>query len=287
LQFWQIFVLLSLNGLIYLLVTLRWWYIIHPENKTVAFLPLMRVRISAFGISYFTFGPQVGGEALQILYLRRHHGLTYTHATSTVVLDKLLEFLANFSLLSFGFLAVLRAHILEGSRSADLVGVIVLVILVAWPLIHILLLHNHILPLSSLIHALPAGQRDSKVFRFVCACEHLAGRFCQRHPRALLGAILVSLLTCTAMVGEYALVMTFLQIGLNFWQTVAAWTVSWLSFLVPVPGGLGALEASQVLALGTFGYAAPVAISVVLWIRGRDLVIGGLGLLLSGAARGT
>jgi uncharacterized membrane protein YbhN (UPF0104 family) len=55
---------------------------------------------------------------------------------------------------------------------------------------------------------------------------------------------------------------------------------------VPLPGGLGALEASQVFALGTFGYAAPIAISVVLVMRGRDLLIGGLGLLLAGRSVG-
>jgi uncharacterized membrane protein YbhN (UPF0104 family) len=51
-----------------------------------------------------------------------------------------------------------------------------------------------------------------------------------------------------------------------------------------VPGGLGALEASQVFALGAFGISAAAAISVTLLIRARDILIGGLGLLL--ASRG-
>jgi uncharacterized membrane protein YbhN (UPF0104 family) len=86
------------------------------------------------------------------------------------------------------------------------------------------------------------------------------------------------------MVSEYMLIVSFLGIELQSWQTIAAWTTSWLAFLVPLPGGLGSLEASQVFTLGAFGVSAALAIGVTLLIRARDILIGGLGLLL--AARG-
>ncbi len=281
-QLWQILLILSMDFLIYMCTTARWWFIVNADNKRVKYFPLIPVRISVFGVSYFTIGPQVGGEPLQILYLQRNHGLTYTRATSTVVMDKLLEFLANFVLLAFGLTAIVQAGILSNSGKPPIVSLIGLAALVAWPLIHIILLYKKIYPVSALLRALPAIPQDSKIIRFIRASEHLAGRFCQRHPRSLLAAIFVSLLAAMGMVGEYALITAFMQVGLHFWQTAAAWAASWLSFLVPLPGGLGALEASQVFALGIFGYAAPVAISIVLLMRGRDLLIGGLGLLLAG-----
>ena len=86
------------------------------------------------------------------------------------------------------------------------------------------------------------------------------------------------------MVGEFALITYFLHIQLPFWQTVSAWTAGWLSLLAPLPGGLGALEASQVFALGIFGIPAARAIGVTLVMRGRDLLVGGLGLLLASRA---
>jgi len=49
-----------------------------------------------------------------------------------------------------------------------------------------------------------------------------------------------------------------------------------------LPGGLGALEASQVFTLGKFGFSAATALSLTLLIRGRDMFIGGIGLLLAG-----
>src|SRR5512139_3741425 len=91
LQVWEILVILTLNGIFYALATLRWWTIVRAENKQVPFFPLLGVRVSVFGVSYFTLGPQVGGEPLQVLALQRRYGLTYTHATATVLMDKLLE----------------------------------------------------------------------------------------------------------------------------------------------------------------------------------------------------
>lgn len=84
------------------------------------------------------------------------------------------------------------------------------------------------------------------------------------------------------MVGEFFCITLFLGLHLSFWQVITAWTAGWLAFLVPLPGGLGALEASQVFALGAFEIPASLAISVALLIRARDLLIGGLGLLTAG-----
>ena len=120
--------------------------------------------------------------------------------------------------------------------------------------------------------------------RFIAAAERLAGAFCRRHLSSLISATAISIVAGVGMVGEFALIVDFLGIELSGWQTIAAWTAGWLALLVPLPGGLGALEASEVFALGMFGVPAALAIAVTLVMRGRDLLIGGVGLLL--ASRG-
>lgn len=282
LQVWQIGLLLSLDALIFALVSARWWFVVRAELRAVRFLPMFAVRLSVFAISYFTLGPQIGGEPLQVLYLRRNHGISYTRATASVVMDKLFELLGNLVLLSFGLLAVFRSGLLAGTRFGSPLGILLLGLLISWPLVHIVLLHFHVYPVAALLGALGLLGSHNKPARFIRAAEHLAGRFCQRHPGNVLGSLVVSLLAAGASVSEYALIASFLHIGLPFWQLVTAWTTGWLSFLVPLPGGLGALEASQVWTLGAFGIPAATAIGVALIVRGRDLLIGGVGLLLAG-----
>jgi len=280
LKLWQIFALIGINAAIYALITLRWWVIVRAEAKSIPYVPLLAVRVAVFGVSYFTLGPQIGGEPLQVLYLRYHHGLTYTRAAASVVMDKLLEFLANFILLAVGLTAVAEAGIFSVTGGQLSAAWAALAALMLWPLIHIILMYRGVYPIRFVLRALSRA----KWSRFIIAAERLAGAFCQRHLRALFVAAFVSLLAAAGMVIEYMLITSFLQIRLPFWQTVSAWTAGWLAFLVPLPGGLGALEASQVFALGAFGIAAASAIGVTLLMRARDILIGGLGLYF--ASRG-
>jgi len=284
LRAWQIGVLVLINVSIYLLVSLRWWIVIRAGRKSIAFLPLVLVRVAVFGVSYFTLGPQVGGEPLQILYLQRKYGMTYTRATSTVIMDKLLEFLANFFLLVFGMMAMLQSGILSTAGSKPLVSLIAMSALLAWPSIHILLMMRGVYPIGAGLRAVFSRLGNPKWMRFIIASERMAGMFCQRYPRALLLAVGASLLAGVGMVAEYALIASFLGINLVGWQTLAAWTTSWLAFLIPLPGGLGALEAGQVFTLGAFEISAALAIGVALLIRARDLLIGGLGLAFASRA---
>ena len=47
-----------------LAMTARWWIILRADNPGIPFWPLIRYRLAVFGLSYFTPGPQVGGEPL-------------------------------------------------------------------------------------------------------------------------------------------------------------------------------------------------------------------------------
>jgi len=281
---WQIAILLAANGVLYVLVTLRWWLIVRADAQRVPYPPLLSLRLSVFAVSYFTFGPQVGGEPLQVLFLQRKYGLTYTRATAAVLMDKLLEFLVDFLLLPIGLTAIFRAGVLAENGftfSWELMG---LFLLILWPPVHILLLYHHHYPITALVRAIPLISKKAKATRFLRAAEWLAGDFCRRHLPYLLGALGASLLAGAGMVAEYALMASFLGIQLTSLKTIAAWAAGWLSFLMPLPGGLGALEASQIFVLGRFGVHHATAVSMILLMRARDLLIGGIGLLLAGTA---
>ena len=282
LQLWQVGLILTINTIFYLLATARWWIIVEAENKHVSFWPLFAVRVAVFGISYFTLGPQVGGEALQVLVLRQKYHLSYTHATAAVLMDKLLEFMVDFVLIAVGLTAVLQSGVLTENSTQFAGSLIVLVVLIGWPPLHLILLYKGRYPLTSLVRAIPFIRKNAKPIRFLRAAEHLAGKFCQRHPRRLLIALGISIVGGAGMLVDYAIMASFVNIHLPFWKTVAGWMSGWMSLLMPLPGGLGAFEASQVFVLGKFGFSAAVALSLALLIRGRDIFVGGAGLLLAG-----
>jgi uncharacterized membrane protein YbhN (UPF0104 family) len=199
-------------------------------------------------------------------------------------MDKLLEFLGNFFLLVIGLTAIVQAGIFSTNGGNTIVSLILVTALLLWPFIHIGLMMRGIYPIGAVLHVAFSRSRPPKWIRFIIISEHMAGLFCQRNTRALWVAAGASVVAGAGMISEYALITSFLNVDLHSWQTVAGWATNWLSFLVPLPGGLGALEASQVFTLGAFQVSAALALSVALLIRARDILIGGLGLLL--ASRG-
>jgi glycosyltransferase 2 family protein len=283
LQFWQIALILLVNALVIISMTTRWWIIVRAENPSVPFLPLIGYRLSVFGLSYFTPGPQVGGEPLQVLYLQRNHGLSFARATSTVIMDKLLEFLVNFILIGVGAWAILRVGLVsENGIRLNLSLIAVGAVLLVLPLVHILLLYRGIMPISRILLRQPFIQKNHPSVRLIIVAERMASVFCRKHVRAMFLAIGVSLLSILGIAVEYYLMVSFLGMSISAVKIFAALTAMQVAFLMPLPGGLGALEASQVFALGAFGQPASAAISLTLLMRGRDILNGGIGLLLAG-----
>lgn len=282
LKLWQIALILLINAFVIVCMTARWWIIVHAENPSVPFSPMIRYRLSVFGLSYFTPGPQVGGEPLQIIYLQRNHGITFARATSAVIMDKLLEFLVNFVLIGVGAWAIVRVGLLAGSGvrlNLSLIGLGALLIL---PLVYIILLYNGIRPIANILHSKPFIQKKSKATRLFVVAEQMASIFCRRHVRAMFLAIFFSFAAIAGIAVEYYLMVSFLGMKIDAVQIFAALTAMQIAFLMPLPGGLGALEASQVFALGAFGQPASAAISLTLLMRARDILNGGIGLLLAG-----
>jgi len=278
----QIAIIIIINTFVIALMTARWWIIVRAENPSVPFLPMVGYRLSVFGLSYFTPGPQVGGEPLQVVYLQRNHGLSYARATSAVIMDKLLEFLVNFILIGIGIWAIISVGLISGNGIGLRLSLIGLAVLLIWPIVHIALLYRGIMPISRILLRQPFIQKNHTRVRLAIVAERMASIFCHKHLRAMFLAIGVSLLSILGIVLEYFLITTFLGMRINTIQIFAALTAMQVAFLMPLPGGLGAFEASQVFALGAFGQSASAAISLTLLMRGRDILNGGLGLLLAG-----
>lgn len=279
----QIAIIIVLNTLVIASMTARWWIIVRAENPSVPFLPLVGYRLSVFGLSYFTPGPQVGGEPLQVIYLQKNHGLSFARATSAVIMDKLLEFLVNFILIGVGAWAIIRVGLVSvNGISSNLSLIAAGIILLIWPIVHIILLYKGIRPISGILLWLPFISNKHAGIRLITVSERMASAFCQKHVRPMFLAVGVSLLSILGIVIEYYLMVSFLGMAINTTQIFAALTAMQVAFLMPLPGGLGALEASQVFALGVFGQPASAAISLTLLMRARDILNGGIGLLLAG-----
>jgi uncharacterized membrane protein YbhN (UPF0104 family) len=72
--------------------------------------------------------------------------------------------------------------------------------------------------------------------------------------------------------------LSVLDIDVSFTQMIVLLTAARVAILLPLPGGLGTLEASQVFAFTAFGFEPASALSFTLLIRARDILLASLGL---------
>ena len=80
------------------------------------------------------------------------------------------------------------------------------------------------------------------------------------------------------MIVEFWLLLTFIDVPLHSTTFIFLFTVVRLAFLLPLPGGLGSVEAGLFWAFQVLALPLAAAAGLILMMRLRDLVI-----LLTGA----
>ncbi|MBT3389569.1 MAG: flippase-like domain-containing protein [Chloroflexi bacterium] len=277
----QIAALALLNAAIIALFAVRWWILLRTQGNRIPLWVAIRYRLAAFGVSYFTPGPQFGGEPLQVYFLHKNHAIPTTDAVASLSLDKILELLANFTFLAFGIVMIAAGGLLD-LRENRLLAVMVF-LLAALPWLYLIGLYAKIKPLSKLARGV--ARIFPKSIRIAAGVNHSETQmstFCRQHPATLIGLMLLSGAVWVALVFEYWLMLHFLGAQLSLWQTLVFITAARLAFLTPLPGGLGSLEISQALAAQSLGLSVGLGVSIGLLIRLRDISFGLLGLVWGG-----
>jgi len=286
---WRLLVWLVVNDVITLLFSLRWWLILAAMGQRVPYLKLAGYRLAGFAVSFFSPGPQFGGEPLQVYALTRQEHIPNDHALAAVVLDKLLELLGNFLFLATGIGIILGGGLLP-LKALPGPG-LALVLLALLPVGYLVLLWQGKRPLTVLLNAAARSRLTAHsdgisqhITRWVDTArraEDLAADFCHCRPGLLAVIALQSLLVWGLVVFEYWLTMRLLGLWLPVRQVIFMLVAARLALLLPVPGGMGTLEASQVLAAQMLQINPAFAVSFTLLARARDFLLAGLGLAVA------
>lgn len=275
--------LILFNAVAMLFFNSRWWLILRALGYRVPYLSSLRYRMASFAISYFTPGMQFGGEPVQIYALHVRHGVPGPQALASVTLDKLFELLANFTFLAIGLTMALnypRRFGPIGGRAALLsIGLALL------PLAYLLVVWVGRSPLRVLagwleprLSARIIERRGVQIaLGAACGAEEQMGSLLRRNPGLIPRTIASSALIWALSLLEYWLALRVLGVSLAPAQTVLALTAARLAFLTPLPGGIGALEAGQMLAMSLLGLSPLTGVAISMWIRGRDIALGAIG----------
>ena len=278
----QIIALVMMNGLVLLILNARWWLILYGLGHRLPYLTLTGYRVAAFGLSYFTPGPLIGGEPLQVYLLEQHHKVPRARAIAALSVDKLIEWMVNVLFLLIGVIFILQQQLFDQAFASRIV--IIALFLSMLPFLLLLAIWQERYPISSFwqlgdrVSFLRTRPIYQKIGQTIRESETVTTRFCHEAPLTLLSSLLVSLLGLVALFAEYWLMLSCLGLDLTFTQLIAALAAARVALFALIPGGLGAIEASQVLALSQMGFNPAVGVSISLLIRARDVILGISGL---------
>jgi uncharacterized protein (TIRG00374 family) len=274
---WQVLTLLALNLIIAFTFGWRWWLILRAQGYSIPYPLLASYRLVSYSISYFTPGPHLGGEPLQVYLLRQRHAVPVASAAASVALEKLLEVLVNFTFLLAGVIITLQARVVPEIIGPEAMAIATCLLAAPLGFLWTLYAGHHLI--SGLLARIPIRVRSSeKMVAFIRETEDHAIQSCREHPRAVLLALCGSVLVWWALLFEYWLATQFLGLNLTFVQLISVVTAARVAILLPSPGGLGTLEAGQVWMMGWLGLDPAAGLGLSLLIRARDLLFGIIGL---------
>jgi glycosyltransferase 2 family protein len=298
----DVIVLVLVDLCILVTISARWWLLLSGFGHRLPFRRLIRYRTTVTGLSYITPGPQLGGEVLQVYYPVHDHDVPTAVALAVTSVDKTLEFLVNFTFMAVGtFVVLIGEHLIANLDTPAMLAVIslllipiVLVFSVArgnHPLSRIVIWVARILPSRWRIRLrkLPVLKSLPNTARFEHAIFHteeLIEWLFRTRPWTLVLTVVVGYLALGLIILEFWLMTRALNLPITPGQAIGTLVLVYFSFLMPVPAGLGAMEASMVLAFSAFGYPPAQAISLGLLMRVRDLAQAGIGLALGGIHMG-
>ena len=282
----------AVNAAIALLFANRWWLLLRGMGARVSFGRVAVYRLIGATVSLLTPGPQFGGEPAQVWLLARRAGVAPPQAIAAVALDRLLELTVNLAFVTGGILYTLWSGLL--GPVLDVWGVLLALIPLALPplLLFLFWAQGRFLTTSilALRNALPERWRHRHTpWRFVEPMRlgeaHIHG-ILRDNPRLIVIGGLVSVGNWVVLLADFWLATRLVGMELNPAQFIGFVVAARIAILLPIPAGLGALEASQIIAAARFGLNPALGLALVLLFRVRDVALALIGLWLAWRERG-
>jgi len=280
---------LLLNVAVMVLSTARWQAFAHMLGNRVALWPLLLIRMAGQTVSFLTPGPQFGGEPLQIYWLWKRHSVPVHKAVLALGLDRFFELWVNFSVLLGGAALLLFTQLVPAQDWQGTVLTLVLLVL-ALPLLGLLVLRQPgwvTARLSRLTQRWQAHPRLQQIETHWQALREDLQRVARNKRPTLLAGLLLSLLGWVFILGELRALLWFLNVPVETGEFVLLFVGIRLAMLLPLPGGIGTIEAAVLWSFALLGFAAGDALGLIALMRLRDAAILLFGLLSLRAMKST
>ncbi len=270
---------IGISLLNFALYTYRWMMILNdnqPKEKRVGFWRLYLHRMSGYAAMYLLPFSFVGSEPVRVGLLGED-GVPLDRATSSVIIDIAFELVAFILFVTAGIILAFVEDVSLGN-SVILFGVSVGILIVFLGSFYWATVTGKGF-FRTIFHWLRLDKikRLKKFDLWLVGMEQQMTSFLDKKPWLLIWLLLLSILMVSFKAFEQWFIAHFLGANLDFSQSFLTATIPGLAMLIPVPSGLGFLEAGNTAMFALLGVSIN-AVALVLIIRIRDIVFITIGI---------
>lgn len=265
----------AVNLAIILLATQRWKTLTQVLNLSVGFTDLLRVRQAGQAVSFITPGPQFGGEPLQIFCLYQRCQLPIHSALLALGLDRFYELWINFGVLLLAVVLLMASPAAAIGHWLQVLPLLVLLLLALSGFGYVLLTQPARV-LGWLNNVTRYWQQHPRLRNIETHWQRLGSDLqhaIAEHKPGLLTAFLLSLLGWGGLIAELWLLLICVGLALDLTGFMVILVAMRLAFLLPLPGGIGSLEAALFWAFAWLSLPTEAALGLIALMRLRDAVV--------------
>jgi len=274
------FVLVSFLFLIGFLMALIRWQIILSFNgcNKISWSILFRARAIGYALSYITPSVYFGGEPLRSLVLKEESKLDWTSILSSIAIDKAIDLTLNGLIILVGLIYTLTHFVLPEKLFWILISVLIFCLLLIYLFYSRVFASKSFFGFVFRLFNLDKIKEIKEVREYLTGIERIMIKFFQSF--SLWPVLFFSFLSRGFYLAGCWLIINSLGASISFWVLIAFLSFLYTSFFFPLPGSLGAQEASQVLVFSLFGLSYYQGLSFALVLRVINLLAVLIGLLI-------
>ena len=278
---WEmLFMYVLIQFILFLILTYRWKLILRSQgHKDVGIWHLFGYKLVGYGVSFLTPSAKIGGEPVRAGLLASREKMSFQRGLSSVVIDKTMELSTNGLFTVLGFIIILFSFVVSKSMKTILIAVIVIFVALIFIFNYQMIRGKKFF--SGIINFFSKKkEKPSRFFIKVLEFEELVVKFYRDDTKYFFYTLFLSIFSWVVMFFEFKVVSSIVGLNLNMFQIFLVVCMIGAATIVPIPMGLGAMEAGQVGLFAILGIRQAAGVGLAFVTRIKDLVLSAIGLIL-------
>ncbi len=274
---WQGIAIFLLTLLVMSISNWKWLEILRGEGVKMSFRGLFRPYLAGFAVMFLAPVLFWGGEIFRGYILKKKYSVPWTKGMPSIIIDRILEWTANLTIIFLGVLIFLVMIDLPPAKLGIIFSCTFLLFAIGISYFYLKVFKREsIVKLIFRIPGLKKLEGDSAILK----AENEIFHFFKYKKKALAKAFGLAFLRTGAGYLRAWFLILFLGKEVSLAPVLSILSFNYLAMMIPIPAALGSHEAIQIFAFNALGLDASTATAFTMLIRGAELIFALIGVVI-------